>query len=1528
MSIELEVKSNSKQAQTDLRTLNRSVDKITATTENATKTLQRLAIGATALFATIGVTKSITGVTDSYRRLEARISLTNNSLLKQEFAFRQINKIALETRSSQEGLADLYSRIGRATKILGVEQKTVISVTRSIAKAITISGASAESANSAIVQLGQGLAAGALRGQELNSVMEQTPAVAQAIARGLNITLGELRQYANEGKLTAAAVVKALKGQADEIDKEFARVPVTFAQGLTVLSTGFGRLVNELDFVAGVTGRSTRNLVRLGTTLNSVARPLANSLDTAITSISNFGASLAPINLAIGSVINSLANLGKSTSEAFGFGSLVNQLGGIENLFASIKRAINNIIPSVQTVAFALQIAANGINAFAKNISRALAPIRDFTNKVAGFFYDLYIEVVGNSTWPDLIDGVIAYSGKIIDALKPIQNFAAAVATEFSTLFEQFNKTVTVNKLESSIQKIIHFFVEVADSVQTFYENLDEKVKLAIKVMLFLVSPVITTTIIIVRNFDLIRETINNALDSLRANGFVNQLYIIKAAVLELFNTIRKTVRNAFEGLEGVGSQLESIILRASNNISNILALAIGAGLLAAIAGASAVFISLGLIVFSAISSGLDNGIGALETSLGELAKTAGAYVGLFIAAILVSLPDAGAIIGQFLQGVLVGIVQAIPFIGTQLGAVVNYVLDKFRGLFTAVGTIFVAGWLLKAFGVGKGGIALLVKAYSLIVVLTTKFFGTQAAVAASGGASLVATNKLTWGTMLLTTRTASAGMLASVTASFAAMNARIVAAFVIAKATVIGAFAAMSAAVTSFTIAMSTRFLAFVAVVTGGSLLAGITAIGSAMVAAVLAVNAALLTLLLNPVFLTIAALTTAVVAGGALGVHLFGEGDTFSKKLDSAASGLNDIITSATGASLDFLVPKSIAAEPGPLQGPLIPGVAIGEEAPDLLANSKDSLKDFFSELKFGFEGVDFGGLLTETVEKAKTPLESLRGIISSFGVDISDESFLGIRTSVAAQVTTLAEKVSKLRTKIAETVGITAEQEANILTQINEATKSSKSLLEVSAANTDTLREAGYSLKEIRQLSDEQLANLLAQLSANKKIVAERVDVAKQLKALQAAGFTGDFGDLEALPEALSDKLKTLSDSISAISGQNLITAEEQLRLEAYRDELVAINDQILYAESLSETFREGFASAFKDVITGAESVGDAILGLLTKVGDQILEKGISNFTDSLLGEKGEGGFGDQVGAAGASITGLFGKKEGEGAIGAGPNGTDALPLSVKVVQGAAGGALGDAISPFSSDDALKPEDAATPITDKIDPLAGLGDSAGEDPAEAAKETTLSLGGLTTMVDQATGGVLSFGSNILSSIASIFGFSTSAITGAAATSTGASAAVSFTGALTAAIVALGVFNASLATGAALSIIPGFATGGPVKGPGTGTSDDILASLSNGEYVINARSTRKNRKLLEAINNGADISKFADGGMVGVPKDMSGPLSKGAIDNRNQQKTEQVFNINVTGDISRQTRAEIQAMIPDITRGVNSENMEQGTR
>jgi hypothetical protein len=121
------------------------------------------------------------------------------------------------------------------------------------------------------------------------------------------------------------------------------------------------------------------------------------------------------------------------------------------------------------------------------------------------------------------------------------------------------------------------------------------------------------------------------------------------------------------------------------------------------------------------------------------------------------------------------------------------------------------------------------------------------------------------------------------------------------------------------------------------------------------------------------------------------------------------------------------------------------------------------------------------------------------------------------------------------------------------------------------------------------------------------------------------------------------------------------------------------------------------------------------------------------------------------------------------------------------------------------------------------------------------------------------------------------------------------------------------------------GHANGGYISGPGTSVSDSIAAMLSNGEYVVNAKQTAKFRPLLEQINNGT--ARFAAGGYVSPAPTMATPtyVSATPTSTTNHNSTTQQFTINITGDVSRQTRAEIHKMLPSLATGINAYNRER---
>lgn len=187
--------------------------------------------------------RDVLRIADAYTAVENRLKLVTRSTTELETAHRALFGVAQQTYASFGATADLYARLARSTSELGISQQRLVAVTESVNQAIAISGASAQSAEAALFQLGQGLGAGALRGEELNSVLEQTPRLAQAIADGLGVTIGQLRNLGSEGQLTAERVIGALESQADALEREFGSATRTAANALTQLRNEWERTI-------------------------------------------------------------------------------------------------------------------------------------------------------------------------------------------------------------------------------------------------------------------------------------------------------------------------------------------------------------------------------------------------------------------------------------------------------------------------------------------------------------------------------------------------------------------------------------------------------------------------------------------------------------------------------------------------------------------------------------------------------------------------------------------------------------------------------------------------------------------------------------------------------------------------------------------------------------------------------------------------------------------------------------------------------------------------------------------------------------------------------------------------------------------------------------------------------------------------------------------------------------------------------------------------------------------------------------
>lgn len=191
---------------------------------------------------------------DAAALLNAKLSLVVKGTAELARAQETLFQVSQRTRASFQETANLFGSLSRATSALGLSQQQVVGVTETINKALAVSGASAQGAAAALTQLGQGFAAGALRGEELNSVLEQAPRLAQAIADGLGVPIGALKKLGEEGKLTAEAVFAALEKSGQGIAAEFEKIPLTVGGALQQAQNSLLKLVGAADEVTGATG--------------------------------------------------------------------------------------------------------------------------------------------------------------------------------------------------------------------------------------------------------------------------------------------------------------------------------------------------------------------------------------------------------------------------------------------------------------------------------------------------------------------------------------------------------------------------------------------------------------------------------------------------------------------------------------------------------------------------------------------------------------------------------------------------------------------------------------------------------------------------------------------------------------------------------------------------------------------------------------------------------------------------------------------------------------------------------------------------------------------------------------------------------------------------------------------------------------------------------------------------------------------------------------------------------------------------
>lgn len=260
----------------------RAVNSAERSISSAGQAMSRLTGIASALMAALSV-QQVGAYADAWTQLNNKVANSVRAGEQQADVMQRIFDISQATQSSLNGTATLYARLERGTRNYNTSATDLAKLTTIINQGFAVSGATAQEAENAIVQLSQGLAAGALRGEEFNSVSEQGSRLTIALADSLGVSLGQLRAMAAQGKLTTDVIVNGLLSQGDAIGKEFANTTVTISQGLLVAGNNLTKFFGE------------------NSTVKSFAAGFRDSVITVSENLETLSYALAAVSIAMGS---------------------------------------------------------------------------------------------------------------------------------------------------------------------------------------------------------------------------------------------------------------------------------------------------------------------------------------------------------------------------------------------------------------------------------------------------------------------------------------------------------------------------------------------------------------------------------------------------------------------------------------------------------------------------------------------------------------------------------------------------------------------------------------------------------------------------------------------------------------------------------------------------------------------------------------------------------------------------------------------------------------------------------------------------------------------------------------------------------------------------------------------------------------------------------------------------------------------------------------------------------------------------
>lgn len=415
-----------------------------ASTSTAVDGLTRRLLGLASAYVGIQTVSGLVNLSDTFTQTTARLDLMNDGLQTTQELTQMIYQSAQASRGSFTETANMVAKLGTLAGNAFDNTQEIVAFAEQLNKQMAISGTSAQEGSAAMLQLTQAMSSGVLCGEELNSVMEQTPMIANTIAEYLGVSTGKMREMAAEGQITAEVVKNAMFWAADETNAKFEEMPMTWAQVwqsfqntatmalqpvlnainwlanniqiiapiVLGLATAFGVFLiaaNWIQICAAVTNFLTTAQAMLGAVMATVWGPIVIVIVLVIAAIYAVvaainmltGSTISATGLITGAIAAALAFIGNIFVAAFnlivdGLVFVVNGFIGVANIIATVfsnpaRAAVGIIHGMADAILSILEGIASAIDTlFGSNLAGAVSGWR---SKLSGWV---------NEKWGDL----------------------------------------------------------------------------------------------------------------------------------------------------------------------------------------------------------------------------------------------------------------------------------------------------------------------------------------------------------------------------------------------------------------------------------------------------------------------------------------------------------------------------------------------------------------------------------------------------------------------------------------------------------------------------------------------------------------------------------------------------------------------------------------------------------------------------------------------------------------------------------------------------------------------------------------------------------------------------------------------------------------------------------------------------------------------------------------------------------------------------------------------------------------------